>query len=139
VQLVLAHFQDGHSRTQIAQFLKVSRTSVNKWVSVYLSEGLEGLKEKPRTGRPAFLSSKQKIQLTEFIKEKAKTDDGGRLIGADIHAYIEREFNKTYHPDSIYYLLNKLGFSWITSRSRHPKQDKEAQQHFKKIPNKNDL
>ncbi|WP_424141072.1 helix-turn-helix domain-containing protein, partial [Psychromonas aquatilis] len=37
--LALAHFQDGHSRTQIAQFLKVSRTSVNKWVSIYLSEG----------------------------------------------------------------------------------------------------
>ena len=136
--LALAHFQDGHSRTQIAQFLKVSRTSVNKWVNIYLSEGLEGLKEKPRTGRPPFLSAKQKIQLTEFIKEKAESDEGGRLIGADIHAYIEREFNKTYHPDSIYYLLNKLGFSWITSRSRHPKQNKEAQQHFKKIPNKND-
>ena len=29
--LALAHFQDGHSRTQIAQFLKVSRTSVNKY------------------------------------------------------------------------------------------------------------
>jgi transposase len=136
--LALAHFQDGHSRTQIAQFLKVSRTSVNKWVNSYLSEGLEGLKEKPRTGRPAFLSVKQKIQLTEFIKEKAKNDEGGRLIGADIHAYIKREFNKTYHPDSIYYLLNKLGFSWITSRSRHPRQDKEAQKHFKKIPNTND-
>ena len=25
--LALSHFQDGHSRTQIAQFLKVSRTS----------------------------------------------------------------------------------------------------------------
>jgi len=136
--LALAHFQDGHSRTQIAPFLKVSRTSVNKWVSIYLSEGLEGLKEKPRTGRPPFLSAKQKVQLTEFIKEKAETDEGGRRIAADIHAYIEREFNKTYHPDSIYYLLNKLVFSWITSRSRHPKQDKEAQQHFKKIPNKHD-
>ncbi len=28
--LVLAHFQEGHSRTQISQFLKVSSTSVNK-------------------------------------------------------------------------------------------------------------
>ena len=136
--LALAHFQDGHSRTQIAQFIKVSRTSVNKWVSTYLSEGLEGLKEKPRTGRPAFLSAKQQIQLAEFIKEKAQSNKGGRLIAADIHAYIEREFNKTYHPDSVYYLLKKMGFSWITSRSRHPKQDKEAQEHFKKIPNKND-
>ncbi|KIT50242.1 hypothetical protein H336_16920 [Vibrio parahaemolyticus EN9701072] len=28
--LALAHFKNGHSRTQIARFLKVSRTSVNK-------------------------------------------------------------------------------------------------------------
>ncbi|EDP99146.1 transposase and inactivated derivative [Shewanella benthica KT99] len=48
--LALAHFQDGKSRTQISQFLKVSRTSVNKWVHVYLTEGLAGLQEKPRTG-----------------------------------------------------------------------------------------
>ncbi|MCA3903536.1 helix-turn-helix domain-containing protein [Vibrio vulnificus] len=47
--LALAHFKDGHSRTQIAKFLKVSRTSVNKWVQTFL----EGLQEKPRTGWPA--------------------------------------------------------------------------------------
>ncbi|HAS8403146.1 TPA: winged helix-turn-helix domain-containing protein [Vibrio vulnificus] len=42
---------------------------------------------------------------------------GGRLTGNDIHAYIVNEFGKHYHPDSIYYLLNHMGFSWITSRS----------------------
>ncbi|WP_424141065.1 helix-turn-helix domain-containing protein [Psychromonas aquatilis] len=39
--LALADFQDGHSRSQITQFLKVIRPSVNKWVSIYLSKGLE--------------------------------------------------------------------------------------------------
>ena len=136
--LALAHFKDGRSRTEIAKFLKVSRTSVNKWVSIYLNEGIEGLKEKPRSGRPAFLSVAQQKQLAQFINQRASNDDGGRLIGADIHSYIEKEFNKTYHTDSIYYLLKKMGFSWITSRSRHPKHDKQAQECFKKIPNKND-
>ncbi|HAS8349284.1 TPA: winged helix-turn-helix domain-containing protein, partial [Vibrio vulnificus] len=46
---------------------------------------------------------------------------GGRLTGNDIHAYIVNEFGKHYHPDSIYYLLNHMGFSWITSRSKHPR------------------
>jgi transposase len=136
--LALAHFKDGRSRSEIATYLKVSRTSVNKWVSIYLNEGIEGLKEKPRTGRPSFLSVAQQKQLAQFINDKARSDEGGRLIGADIHAYIEKEFNKTYHTDSIYYLLKKMGFSWITSRSKHPKQDKQAQEHFKKIQNKND-
>ncbi|RZP71717.1 helix-turn-helix domain-containing protein [Vibrio vulnificus] len=62
----MAHFKEGHSRTQIAKFLKVSRTSVNKWVQTFLEEGLEGLKEKPRTGRPAFLNAEQREQLSQY-------------------------------------------------------------------------
>ncbi|MEZ9907722.1 transposase, partial [Vibrio sp. 10N.261.51.A3] len=37
--LALAHFKDGLSRTQIAKSLKVSRTSVNKWVRIFFEEG----------------------------------------------------------------------------------------------------
>ncbi len=77
--LALAHFKDGHSRTQIAKFLKVSRTSVNQWVQTFLEEGLEGLQEKPRTGRPAFLNAKQREQLSQYIKAQAMDSSGGRL------------------------------------------------------------
>ncbi|MCG3818008.1 IS630 family transposase [Photobacterium damselae subsp. damselae] len=131
--LALAHFKDGYSRTQIAKFLKVSRTSVNKWVQTFLEEGLDGLKEKPRTGRPPLLTPKQREQLSQYIKDKAHDTQGGRLTGADIHAYIVKEFGKYYHPDSIYYLLNHMGFAWITSRSKHPQQSQAIQEDFKKF------
>jgi len=130
--LALAHFQEGHSRTKIAQFLKVSRASVNKWVSIYLSDGIEGLYEKPRSGRPHFLTKAQQKQLTIYIKENACKPGGGRLVGSDVHSYIKKEFNQHYHPDYIYTLMKDLGFSWITSRSRHPKQSDEIQEDFKK-------
>ncbi|EJE4168302.1 helix-turn-helix domain-containing protein [Vibrio parahaemolyticus] len=32
---------DVYSRTQIVKYLKVSRTSINKWVQTFLEEGLE--------------------------------------------------------------------------------------------------
>jgi transposase len=130
--LTLSHFKDGHSRTQIAKFLKVSRTHVNKWVKAFLDDGMKGLQEKKRSGRPAFLTSKQKEQLAQFIKSEAQNPKGGRLTGADIHAYIVANFSKHYHPDSIYYLLNHMGFSWITSRSKNPKQSQQVQDEFKK-------
>ena len=57
--LALAHFKDGQSRTSISKFLKVSRTSVNRWVSAYLTGGLDALIKKPRTGRPHFLTGTQ--------------------------------------------------------------------------------
>ena len=51
------------------------------------------------------------------MKMRLLQDSSGvRLIGTDIHAYILKELDKNYHPDSIYYLLKRMFFLWITSR-----------------------
>ncbi|AQS38504.1 Homeodomain-like domain [Shewanella psychrophila] len=44
--LALAHFSEGHNRSEISNILKVSRTSINKWVSDFLERGLVGLEHK---------------------------------------------------------------------------------------------
>ena len=137
--LALAHFYEGHSRYQIAQFLKVSRTSVNKWITQYHQGGIDALNDKKTTGRPFRLSEQQRNKIKHYVSKQAKSDAGGRLIGTDIQTFIQTEFGFHYHLSSVYRLLNKLGFSWITSRSKHPKQSQVIQNDFKKIPNKNDL
>ena len=38
----------------------------------------------------------------------------------------------------VYKILKQLGFSWITSRSKHPKQSIQDQESFKKLPTGND-
>ena len=38
--------------------------------------------------------------------------------------------------NGVHYLLTKLGLSWISARSKHPKQDKEAQALYKKLQTK---
>ena len=136
--LALAHFQEGHSRTDIARFLKVSRTSVNKWVSNFLLHGVAGLDSVRPPGRPAKLGAEQLSQLSEYIDQQSRLAIGGRLQGTDIQTYIEREFGVAYELSNVYRLLRELGFSWITSRSRHPKQDGQVQEAFKKLPAGND-
>ncbi|MCG6508468.1 winged helix-turn-helix domain-containing protein [Vibrio parahaemolyticus] len=44
-----------------------------------------------------------------------------------------KEFGQHYHSDSICYLLDHMGFSWITSRSKHPKQSQLTQEDLKKF------
>lgn len=85
----------------MSQYLKVSRTSVNRWIQSYLTQGISGLK------------------------------------GRDVKCYILAEFSVEYKNSNIYKLLHALNLSWITTRSKHPKQSIEAQENFKKIPNKN--
>ncbi|AGU96231.1 transposase [Vibrio campbellii ATCC BAA-1116] len=136
--LALAHFKEGHSRTQIAKYLKVSRTSVNKWVQTFLEEGWKASR-KPRTGRPAYLNAEQRKQLSAFFKKEAESSlRAGVLSGGIYSAYIVKNFDKYYHPTSIYYLLDHMGFSWISSRSKHPKPSQQVQDDFKKIQNRND-
>ncbi|PKF58399.1 winged helix-turn-helix domain-containing protein [Alteromonadales bacterium alter-6D02] len=43
------------------------------------------------------------------------------------------QFGVDYHLNHVYKLLKKIGFSWITSRSKHPKQSQKAQDEFKKL------
>ena len=136
--LAVSHFIDGKNRAQISQYLKVSRTSVNKWIQSYLTHGVSGLKEKKHTGRPNGLSDTQLHQLKAFIVATAVKPNGGRLQGKDVQLYILSEFGIQYQKSNIYKLLHALDLSWITTRSKHPKQSIEAQEDFKKIPNKND-
>lgn len=136
--LALAHFRQGHSRTDIAKFLKVGRNSVDKWVQRFLDEGIAGLDDKIPPGRPAQLSDKQLKTIALYVEKQSKTEQGGRLTAYDIQAYVEAQFGISYEVSNIYRLLRLLGFSWITSRSRHPKQSQSVQDAYKKLPAGND-
>nr|WP_283630420.1 IS630 family transposase [Alteromonas macleodii] len=130
--LALYHFKKGETRTQIAAYLGVARGSVNTWVSNYLAHGLEGLQSKPSPGRPCQLSVSQREQIAHFIKENAVKKEGGRLIAQDVRQYISDTFQIDYQLRNVYRIMDALGFSWITSRSKHPKQSQQTQDTFKK-------
>ena len=104
------------------------------WVKCYLEGGLEALKSKKSPGRPTRLSEEQLGLLAEFIETNSIKEQGGRIIAEDVREYLFTTFNVNYAIRNVYRLMHSLGFSWITSRSRHPKQSLEAQEAFKKLP-----
>ena len=63
---------------------------------------------------------------------------GGRLIAQDVRQYISDTFQIDYQLRNVYRIMDALGFSWITSRSKHPKQSQQTQDTFKKLPVGND-
>ncbi|WP_076411307.1 helix-turn-helix domain-containing protein [Shewanella sp. UCD-KL12] len=109
--LALLHFHEGKSRYQISDYLKVSRTSVNKWVSSYLSQGLEGLKDKKHSGRPAALTEEQLKQLSIFIKHRTSSCDKDKLHGSEIQNYILDNFGVSYEISNIYRIIERLGYA----------------------------
>ncbi len=133
--IALSHIQTGSNRTETAKYLKVSRHIVNDWVTKFYAEGLEGSVEKRSSGRPTALTNEQLFQFKKYVIHNSIKSKGGRLKATDMAEYINNEFDIKYSIQNIYLILHKLNFSWITSRSRHPKKSQEVQDNFKKIPN----
>ncbi len=70
--------------------------------------------------------------LTEEIQKLQDNKKGGRVTGTEIQKMLFDKFNIKYCLRSVYVLLDRLGFSWISCRSKHPKSSQEAMDTFKK-------
>ncbi|WP_404948395.1 winged helix-turn-helix domain-containing protein [Shewanella sp. SR44-3] len=70
--------------------------------------------------------------MCQFVTDATHSTKDGRLIADDIQHFIALQCGVSYSHSHVYWLLHKLGFSWITSRSMHPQQSAEAQETFKK-------
>jgi len=67
-----------------------------------------------------------------LIDKRQHHRQGGRLRSADIQALIKEMYGVDYTLSGIYNLAHRIGLSWITSRSVHPRVDLVAQESFKK-------
>lgn len=87
---------------------------------------------RPGRGRNSKLSTLDEVHLKDEIASLTDSLKGGRLRAEDIRRLIQSKFKINYGLSGIYPLLHRLGYSWITARSVHPKADKDLQDSFKK-------
>jgi transposase len=134
--MILAHLKQGMPKAQISQLLFISTDQIYAWLKRFHEQGIEGLKDQPRSGRPRLLHRGAHEELKQQIEDSQSARSGGRLQGKDILELIKDEWGVTYSLSGIYYLMKDIGMSWVSTRSRHPKQDEQAQTDFKKtLPN----
>ena len=130
--VILAHLKEGMPKSQISELLFVSTDQVYYWLERFDKEGIEGLRDRVRSGRPRVLDSSHHEELKQKIEASQTALSGGRLRGEDIIQLIKGEWDVEYSLSGIYALMKDVDMSWISGRSKHPKQDEGAQQTFKK-------
>ena len=87
--------------------LNRSRWWAYKWLHRFDKEGLDGLKDKERSGRPPDVPKNTMIKIKQELEEDSKT-------GWDFRQVMDLIYRKTgvrYHEVHIYRLLHKWGFS----------------------------
>lgn len=114
----------------IAFTLAAPRSKVSHWLKTYEEQGVEGLMEGRRTGRPSRLTDLQKILLCDII-DSGPISYGlvsGVWTSKLIAEVIKDEFSIEYHPSHVWKLLQDFGFSVQTPKRLLAMADNEKRQ-----------
>jgi transposase len=125
----IANALDGMRRAEAARLAGMERQALRDAVNRYNAEGLDGLEDRPKPGRPPGLTEGEEATLAALILRgpDPERSDISAYRREDIATLIGRHFGKCYHPASLSKVLRRMGFSRQKARPAHPNADPKAQ------------
>ena len=130
--MMLAYLKEGMSKAQVSRLTFTAPDRVYAWLKRFREQGIEGLRDKPKSGRPGLLDRSAYDALQQKIENLQSSLSEGRLRGEDMIQLVKDEWGVEYTLSGIDRLMKAIGMSWVSTRAKHPKQDEQAQQQFKK-------
>jgi transposase len=132
--LGVANALDGMSRERAARQAGMDRQTLRDWVIRFNAEGVEGLRDRPKSGRPTWLDEGQQAAFKALVLRGPDPERDGvsSWRAKDLCRMVAARFGVVYSENGMLRLLHDLGLSWQKARPIHPEADLKAQARFKK-------
>jgi transposase len=123
--------EQGLSAKEIARILHWNVNTIRITQRDFIAHGAKALMEEKRGGRRRQLMTieEEKHFLTAF---KDIADSASMLVVNEIKAAWEKQLGRTVHKTTVYRMLRRHGWRKVAPRPKHPKQNEEAVEAFKK-------
>jgi transposase len=126
--LVLKVEGDKMIPARVAKELHRSRTWTSAWLARYHKEGIDGLENRSKSGRPSKLPREVAVRIRKKMKQRKQG-----WTTQQVHEMIVKEGNVHYHQIYIYSLLHRWGFKQKVPRKVHVNTaSDEEKEEFKK-------
>lgn len=114
VLLILKVEGEGMIPARVAKELHRSRTWTSNWLARYRKEGIDGIEDRPKSGRPSKLPEGVAVRIRKKLKERKQG-----WTTQQVHEMIVKEGNVHFHQIYIYSLLHRWGFKQKVPRKVH--------------------
>ncbi len=131
--LSIAAVYEGKPWSEAASLGGMDRQTLRDWIHRFNAEGTDGMANRKASGAPRKLTAAQMSELARIVETVPDVGRDGvvRWQRVGLRDVIERRFGVAYHERSVSRLLHELGFSHMSVRPHHPKQDAEAVETYK--------
>ena len=132
--MALANVLAGMRREAAARQAGKDRQTLRDWVIRFNAEGVEGLRDRPKSGRPPWLEEGQLAAFKALVLRGPEPERDGvsSWRAQDLCRLVEQRFGVVYSENGMLRLLHDLDLSWQKTRPIHPEADRRAQARFKK-------
>ena len=126
---VILGIKEGHLKQDVAKRLVVHADTITDWVKIYNEKGIDGLatnKGGRKEGNPKW--------DTEIFKKLAKEIDKQEQYWSlpIMMQWIKEKYKQDIPLQTVWYHIDKQGYSYKSSRPRPHLGNKEKQEAFKK-------
>jgi len=125
----IINIKKGKLVKQVSEEFLISRQSLSFWQRIYNEKGIDGLltnKGGRKEGNPKWDTT-----IFDNLGKTIKTK-GGYWSIPKMQEWIKETYMKNIPEQTVWYHLDRLGFSYKSSRTHPYKGDKERQESFKK-------
>jgi transposase len=118
----------GKKTEDLVSLYDTSHKFLCNWIARYNAEGIEGLKDHPRAGRPPKLTDEQKAELKAVVLQSPEQQgyNSGAWIWALIADFIEKTFAVTYHKAQTYNILHSINLTYQKGKCYFPEAKDRA-------------
>lgn len=131
--LALIMVKKGYSKKEIYALLSSTRGTIWRWEKEYIRDGVNGVRNDTRSGRPKKLGNDNiqqlKIELSESPKELGYSYE--IWIPKLVWKHIQKNYGVLYHPRSISRFARNLGFVLKKPRPQHYKRSEDERGKYR--------
>ena len=129
----------GQSLRKLETLYHTSFKQIGNWVHRFEKEGIEGLKDKQRSGRNARLQEGQREEIKSVLINNRPQEFGYNTAtwnGPILIDFIKSKYGIEYKKTQVYNILKSLGFTFQKGRVTYPESDERNRQEFKEAVKK---
>ncbi|MDR2362123.1 MAG: helix-turn-helix domain-containing protein [Prevotellaceae bacterium] len=115
----------GRKAGELQSVYNTSYKAICNWVHRFNAQGVEGLKDLPRSGRPGRLSAESKAKLKQVVLSSPMEQgfSSGTWTWALVSEYIRIAFGVEYRKSQVYNILHTIGLSFQKGKGFFPEAE----------------